>query len=86
MNNRVYRGFLGFAETRRDAGGCGGDGDRERPEAARASDPEAVLRAWLQAVKDDDNERAASYFAPNAVETNPAGDRTRYQTKPWRRH
>jgi hypothetical protein len=67
---------------------CGGDEDETaRPEAAattqsKPSDPEAVLRAWQQAVNEDDNVRAASYFAPNAVEINPEGNELRYPTKP----
>jgi hypothetical protein len=60
---------------------CGDEDETARPEAAATtqsepSDPEAVLRAWQQAVNEDDNVRAASYFAPNAVEINPEGERT----------
>jgi hypothetical protein len=61
-------------------GGCGGDGDAGHDVTATvgsaARDAEAVLRAWTQAVNEDDNVRAASYFAPNAVEINPEGERT----------
>ena len=70
---------------------CGGDEDEAaRTEAAATtqsapSDPKAVLRAWMQAVNDEDNVRAASYFAPNAVEINPEGNELQYRTKqlPW---
>ncbi len=37
--------------------GCGGDG----------STPRKVVRAWSEALRADDNERAASLFAPNAM-------------------
>jgi hypothetical protein len=63
-------------------GGCGGGGDGDAGHDVTATaasaerDPEAVLRAWIQAVNEDDNVRAASYFAPNAVEINPEGERT----------
>ena len=68
---------------------CGDEDEAARPDAAATtqsepSDPEGVLRAWQQAVNEGDNVRAGRYFAPNAVEINPEGERTRYLTKPRR--